>query len=151
MSKRPDKGGDATLPENILSRRIMLARIPAVALAATAIVPLTAVADRLDPVFAKIKLAEQVDIELGKVCHLTDEALAKREGRIVTEADEAIVEAAYAASRKAEDDLIATIPLTLAGVHAMLSVTNDLIDWDRYEEIIETILQSPVFNEVTHG
>jgi hypothetical protein len=100
------------------SRRAVLGAI--VAASAVASVPAAssiASASAADPVFAAIERHEKARAALCKVCGLTDEATARNEGRQITEADEAIVQAADNAEELALLAVVGTMPQTTAGLN----------------------------------
>ena len=94
------------------SRRAALrlfAAAPALAILPAAI----AAAAECDPVFAAIERHRAAWRAFSDACELTDEPLAKEQGREVTEADEAVYEAANKAEKDAMADLLSLAPVTI--------------------------------------
>jgi hypothetical protein len=119
-------------------------------LAAAPVAGLPAVAGAVagnDPIFAAIERHKSAWRAFLPTCDLTDEVLAKQQGREVSEADEAAYEAAGDAETEALDALVETAPTTKAGARAAIEWLNE---YDRGCEPREvgrfamTLLRSPV-------
>jgi hypothetical protein len=73
-----------------------------------------------DPVFVAIELHKAAHRAFEDACILTDEVVAEKEGREVTEAEEALRSRCSIAEDQARLDLAHTAPTTRAGAHAAL-------------------------------
>ena len=127
------------------TRRTILA-----GLAAAPVAGLPAIAGAVagnDPIFAAIERHKAAWSAFLPTCDLTDEVLAKQQGREVSEADEAAHEAADDAESEALDALVETAPTTKAGARAAIEW---LIEYNRGCEprdigrFAMTLLRSPV-------
>lgn len=127
---------DTTTP----SRRLFIAAGPAsavfAALGVAAAIPV------LDPVFAAIERHKSAWDAFDAACSLTDNALARQQGREVTKADEAAFERANVAEQEALDGLMSTSPTTLAGMRAALEYAKP--DDDSCIRVVATLLASPL-------
>ncbi len=118
------------------SRRAMLAGLAAAPVAAID-----------DPIFAAIDRHKDAWRSFLPACNLTDEVLAEQQGREVTEADEAVYEAAGDAEIEALEALIETPPTTKAGARAAIEW---LLEYNRgcaprdVGRFAVTLLRSPV-------
>ncbi len=101
-----------------------------------------------DPVFALIERHRLAWKRFGVDCDLTDCVLAKMQGREITDEDEARRDASDKAESAALAELMATPPMTKAGVRAVIAY---FVEWDsgclpedsgRY---MRTLLRSPIF------
>jgi len=130
-----------------ISRRSLTAGL---ALAPLASLPVTAaaLAQQPDPIFAAIDRHKAALSAFVAASTLTDEVVAKQEGRDITEADEAVYLAADGAEAAALDDLLATVPLTAAGAGAALIYLVEQGSGNVSQPVckfIETLMQSPIF------
>jgi hypothetical protein len=100
------------------SRRLFLAAGTAAALCASL---KGAAALGVDPIFAAIKHHNEAWRAFDDTCSRADNALARNEGREVTEADKAAVEAVNAAEQSAFEDLITLSPVTVPGMRAAIN------------------------------
>jgi hypothetical protein len=73
-----------------------------------------------DPVFAAIEMHKAAHRAFEDACILTDEVVAEKEGREVTEVDEALRSRCSIAEDQARFDLAHTVPTTRAGAQAAL-------------------------------
>ena len=133
----------------ISSRRLFLAAGTAAAVFATVKTAAAALTGAgVDPIFAAIERYK----ELFRIfCYLgarTDKVAARAEGREVTEADKEALAAASAAETAAADELIATPPVTIAGMRAAIE---HIVEYDEGCEpvasacFLATLLESPLF------
>jgi len=103
----------------VTSRRAVVA-----GLAAASSDALPAIADSIpvdaDPIFAAIERHKAAERAFLVTCDLTDEVRAEREGREVTEADEASRESAREVEEAALQALIETAPTSKAGARAAI-------------------------------
>jgi hypothetical protein len=100
------------------SRRAVVAGL---AVAPTAALPTIAGAlSEPDPIFAAIERHKAAECAFLVTCNLTDEVRAEREGRKVTEADEAAWDSAREAEEAALQALIETAPTSKAGARAAI-------------------------------
>jgi hypothetical protein len=130
-----------------------LVTVPGLAAVAALSGPSTAFAANPDPIFAAIERHKKAWRTFSATCDLTDNVLAEKEGRIVTEADEAIYEAASDAEHEARAALFNTPAQTAAGMRAFIE---HHIEYDAglMDEVVAaflaSLLQSPVLGEVAN-
>src|ERR1700722_13098001 len=101
------KSRRAALP--LFASASALAVMPAVAQAASL---------EVDPIFAAIKRHHEAWRAFGATCSRTDNAVARDEGREVTEADQAAWTAANEAEKEAFEALITLSPVTKPALRA---------------------------------
>lgn len=129
------------------SRRVFLAAGPAASVFAILGAAARAEALSFDPIFSAIERHRNAWKAFEAVCQITDEILAKRQGRAVTQEDEDAYEAARAAEESDLDNLLATVPTTKAGARAAIE---HLLGYERgcppraAGEFAATLLRSPV-------
>ncbi len=104
--------------------------------------------DAIDPVFAAIEKHRRLSAEFSRVCVLTDET-PELEGREPTTAENDLYERAVASEDAALDELVETVPLTVAGIRAMLTHVFDrgifdALDGEQNKACIAAVLRSPV-------
>jgi hypothetical protein len=118
---------------------------------AFAVTPVAAIAAGLevDPIFAAIKRHHEAWRAFDAACPWTDDVVAKREGREVTEADEAAYEAANETEERAFEALVTLPPVTLPGfraaVHYFLEFEIDCIP-GATDKFLTTLLASPLLS-----
>ena len=132
----------------ISSRRLFLAAGTAAAVFTTVKIAAAAITSTDDdPIFAAIERHKQLFRIFCDLSNRTDEVAAEEEGREVTEADEAALDAASEAEMGAADELVATPPVTVAGMRAAIE---HLVRYDAGCEpvalgrFLATLLESPV-------
>lgn len=110
-------------------------------------------ADADDPIFAAIERHRRLEAEFSRVCGITDEVAAAEEGRTITAADEQVYERVSDAADTGLDALVETVPVTVAGVRAMLAYVfgADLLEDEVRDCCIESVLQSPVLAGGVHA
>jgi hypothetical protein len=144
MSNDTVRASATALPK---SRRAALALFASAA--AIAGLPATSIPAglQIDPIFAAIRRHNEAWHAFNAACLLTDEIVAKRVGREVTEADEAAWSAALQAEEDAFEALIALPPVTIPGFRAALNYFNGL-DTDGIEgasgRLLTALLASPI-------
>jgi len=82
-------------------------------------------------IFEADRALAEVDVEVGRAATRCDEVAAKREGREITAADKAALDAAGQAYEAALDALIALSPQTVAGLHRILKAMARDCGYDR--------------------
>jgi hypothetical protein len=117
-----------------------LAVMPAVASAASL---------EVDPIFAAIKRHHEAWRAFDASCPFSDDVVAEREGREVTEADEAAYEAANETEERAFEALVTLPPVTLPGfraaVHYFIEFETDCIP-GATEKFLTALLASPLLS-----
>lgn len=98
----------------------------------------------IDPIFAAIEEHKRRDAEFAKTINLTDEVVAKNEGRKVTPADETAFRHASSHERRAMERIVDTVPVTAKGIRAALEYIDHLDDFEVMCDFCKTILRSPV-------
>lgn len=137
-----------------LSRRsalvASLSAVPAFAGMAIIARPSLASAGNSDPVFAAIERHKAAWRAFGVACDLTDTVRAEKEDRVVTEADEAVYEAANEAEREARDAVFATPAQTPAGLRALIE---HYIEYDAglMDEVAAAFLASSLHSPLLGG
>lgn len=128
------------------SRRLFLAAGSASAVFG-ALTQASAVPADADPIFAAIERHKAAERAFLVTCNLTDEVQAEREGRVVTDADEAAWDSARDVEEAALQALIETAPTSKAGARAAIEW---LAHYDRgyafrhVGQFAMTLLRSPV-------
>jgi hypothetical protein len=128
----------------IRSRRSILAAGPAAAVFASLGAAARAEALSTDMIFAAIARHEATEARFCAACKLTDKIAAKREGRVVTSADEAEFEAASSANDCALDVLAATAATTKAGARAGLDYLINLDDGEALGDFARALRDSRI-------
>jgi hypothetical protein len=102
-----------------------------------------------DPIFAAIERHRLAYSGFVASIGPIDEAKAEMEGREVTQADRDAYTVANAAEVDALSELIATVPMTISGMRAMLEYLvrfdGEMGDNDCAGKIGSTLLHSPIF------
>jgi len=126
------------------SRQSLLAAAPTLAL-----VPANAVRASADPIFAALAKYKRLDDLYGDCCHLTDAVAARNEGRLITEEDRQVVDAAADASERAFNEFLTTIPTTLGGMKTFITaVLEESVNYEAVDTAMQTALKSPVFASI---
>jgi hypothetical protein len=129
------------------NRRLFLVAGTAMALTATLKSVAHATDPGADPIFAAIERHKELFAIFTGTCDRADEVKAKREGREVTEADEAALEAACDAEMDAAAELVAIPPTTVAGMRAAIEY---IVEYDKgcvphsCAQFLATLLESPL-------
>jgi hypothetical protein len=130
------------------SRRAALGSIIAAgaALAAPALLPAVAAAQCSNQMAKAIALHRLAWDALGEACNRTDEVLAEREGRVVTQADELAYRAASDAEDAAQDRIFRTPISSLAEMSAFVAWATWLNDGgeDLSDRFLETMRRAPI-------
>jgi hypothetical protein len=126
------------------SRRVILAAGPAATVFASLNAAARAEALSPDPIFAAIARHEATEARFCAAANLTDEVMARREGRAITPADEAEFDAAEAAYDSALDALVATQPTTKGGARAALDYFIGLDRGRPLADFVKTLRDSQI-------
>jgi hypothetical protein len=99
-----------------------------------------------DAMSAAIRLHRIAWDALGETCNLTDEVVAKQEGRVITEADELTHRAAMDAEQAAQDRIFGTPISSLAEMSAFVAWATWLYDGgeDLCDHFLETMRRAPI-------
>ncbi len=129
-----------------LSRRAMLGR--AAALPAAAMLPISALA--ADPVYAAIERHKLALAHFNACCRLTDDVVAREEGRTVTQDDLELHRVADDAEATALQEVLTTPPVSIHGTRALLEYVGSIhricgLESDHFDDFFEAIIRSPVF------
>ncbi len=146
----------STAGRKTMSRREVFSSIaatPLIAIGASAVAAgigaMAIPAAASDPIFSLIERHRKADEYYGSVCPLTDNVAARNEGRVMTDRDIEIVDAAAEAEGELLDELLTTPPQTIGGVLAILKYLKPIdYDYDHMERALETLVKSPVFANV---
>jgi hypothetical protein len=130
-----------------LSRRSLLASVPAAALVTTpvAAVAAVAVATGADPVFAAIEAHSDAWAKFSALDDPSDDTYARQKGIVYTDADHAAFDAANTAEEEAWEELLSAPCETLAAVRekaAYLLKCSRVHDLPMQEEDVLPLLQS---------
>ena len=93
-----------------------------------------------DPVFAAIERHKVAWARLDGACTLTDEVLARQQGRTITPADEAENSAANDDETAAFFAVISAVPQSRAGARALIEYVRRLDDLTAIDEALPTFL-----------
>ncbi len=137
------------MAKHTLSRRAILAQLPA-AVAATSATALTAQSQGLDAaLFTAIETYRRADMAYGEATVLTDVVEARFAGRRITQADYVAFDLASEAVDLAVEALTEAVPASLAGVRALLACGLELESGGfDIGPIIEAVLRSPLLADV---
>jgi hypothetical protein len=144
-----DSKHSTTAPIAPRSRRAALGLFASAS--ALAVMPAAAQAARLevDPIFAAIKRHHEAWRAFGATCSRTDNAVARDEGREVTEADQAAWTAANEAEKEAFEALITLSPVTKpalrAAVHYFIEFETECIPGST-DKFLSALLASPLLS-----
>jgi hypothetical protein len=133
-------------PQISMNRRAMLGRLAAAGAVVAALPVTTDAAPAADGTFVAIERHRAANAAFTASLNAVDEVWARQNGYTTTQADRDAYEAATESERQSLDDLVATIPTTIAGVGAVLAYLNQLDGGYYLKDAVPTILTSPVFS-----
>jgi hypothetical protein len=152
MPNTPVPAAATGLPiaRRVFLRQLVAASALTVPVAAAAMAHATA--GEPDPIFPAIDRHRRLEAAFDDVCRLTDEVAAKQDGREITPSDEELYDHASERADSALAALVGTVPVTVAGVRAMLTYvfSLDSLEDETRDACLASLLRSPALAGGAH-
>jgi len=143
MSNPIVRASATALPKSRRTTLRLLAGAGALVIAPVASIAATA---ERDPIFAAIGQHKARNAAFLVAICLTDQVVADREGRTVTEDDERVYNLASSKERESLAMIVETVPTTAVGIRAAIEYVAALDDFETLADFTKTFLKSPVLS-----